>query len=558
MRYAKLKKNKLFLLFLIAAFSFLFMNLGNIYLWHDEASTALVGKNILKYGYPRAYDGKNFLMGSYQPEIGLVTGTENFNKDYVWVSHTWLPYYISALSMKIFGQTTFGARFLFALIGFFSLFLIFRLYNMLYKDKKIIYLALILLFSSVYFFTYSRQVRYYSLLLFFTTAFLISYINLLKRKKARDILFFSLSGALLFHSHYLPFFVTFLTLTIHFVFFTDFKKKIKELSKSYFIIAFLTLPWFLYAQPWKFGANSSIFSLSNVLTAFLFVIRSVNYHYPLLILVFLPVLLYKLKKKSKIKKDKTKNEEFFSDRLLFVFILLPILIMMISPVKIYRYIFGFAPLFFLFCSRIFYIHYKKGKKYKMIAVIMLTLLLTSNLLPVIPILFVKKVVVPPIISICENVAPENKVNRCSSYIGDSLELRQVKFPLVYYAYEVTHDYDGPNEGIVKYLNENAREEDLVWAYYSGYYIQFYTDLRVMDPPEYSVYMNETDIMPDWIIYRRKPGDFAQPLVDYAKKNNYIPIILDYPDLYYENRPEPSLHKFWTDTSAKKLIIYKKP
>jgi len=78
--------HKLFLLFLLACIFFLFMNLGNIYLWHDEASTALVGKNILKFGIPKAYDGKNYLLGSYQPEIGLITGTENFNEDYVWTS----------------------------------------------------------------------------------------------------------------------------------------------------------------------------------------------------------------------------------------------------------------------------------------------------------------------------------------------------------------------------------------------------------------------------------------------------------------------------------------
>ena len=67
-------------------------------------------------------------------------------------------------------------------------------------------------------------------------------------------------------------------------------------------------------------------------------------------------------------------------------------------------------------------------------------------------------------------------------------------------------------------------------------------------------------MPDWIVYRRKQNDFAQPLEDYAKENNYIPIQLNYPDLYYENRPEisPGLHKYWTDKSADNLIIYKKP
>ena len=236
--------------------------------------------------------------------------------------------------------------------------------------------------------------------------------------------------------------------------------------------------------------------------------------------------------------------------------------MAISPVKIYRYIFGFSPLFFLFCSRLFYIYYNKKKIYKITAIVVLFVLLTSNLLSIIPVYTIDKAVVPSMINLCQKLAPEARKERCSGYIGDSLDisLKDVKFPFVYYSYEITHDYDGPNEGVVKYLNEHAKEQDLVWAYYSGFYIQFYTNLKVMDPPEYFQYIEKKEMSPDWIIYRRKPGDFAQPLVDYAKENNYIPIELDYPDLYYENRPEisPGLHKYWTDKSANNLIIYRKP
>ena len=37
----------------------LLSSLGNGYLWQDEAETALLARNTLRFGYPRAFDGRN-------------------------------------------------------------------------------------------------------------------------------------------------------------------------------------------------------------------------------------------------------------------------------------------------------------------------------------------------------------------------------------------------------------------------------------------------------------------------------------------------------------------
>ena len=99
--------------------------------------------------------------------------------------------------------------------------------------------------------------------------------------------------------------------------------------------------------------------------------------------------------------------------------------------------------------------------YRIISVLILFLLLTSNFLSIIPVYSIDKAVVPSMINICEKLAPETRKDRCEGYIGDSLNVKMsdVKFPFFYYAYEITHDYNGPNEGVVKYLNENSKEED---------------------------------------------------------------------------------------------------
>ena len=49
------------LLFLALGAALLLANLGNGCLWQDEAETAVLGKNILRFGYPRAFDGVNRL-----------------------------------------------------------------------------------------------------------------------------------------------------------------------------------------------------------------------------------------------------------------------------------------------------------------------------------------------------------------------------------------------------------------------------------------------------------------------------------------------------------------
>ena len=40
----------------------IFKNLGNIAYWEDEGETVQLGKAILKFGYPKVFDGKSFIL----------------------------------------------------------------------------------------------------------------------------------------------------------------------------------------------------------------------------------------------------------------------------------------------------------------------------------------------------------------------------------------------------------------------------------------------------------------------------------------------------------------
>lgn len=133
-------------------------NLGNHYLWQDEAQTALISKTVVSDGVPRGYDGRNFFSQEKGAEYG-----DNF----VWKWHTWLPFYILAGFFKIFGTKTFVARLPFALFGIGTVFLAYFFSKALWQDKKTAAVTALLLLVSVPFLLLSRQCRYYSMSAFF-------------------------------------------------------------------------------------------------------------------------------------------------------------------------------------------------------------------------------------------------------------------------------------------------------------------------------------------------------------------------------------------------------
>ena len=133
-------------------------------------------------------------------------------------------------------------------------------------------------------------------------------------------------------------------------------------------------------------------------------------------------------------------------------------------------------------------------------------------------------------------------------------------PILNYIYEITHDYDGPIEGIVKYLNQHGKETDTVAITYGDLPLKFYTKMRVIGgltgEDLYSAKYS------DWVIIRKDvncPVDFEvkKYLLETVPWSHYQKIEIDYPDILFENREELSLHKFKTVENEDKIIIYHK-
>src|SRR5260370_33190895 len=96
----------------------LLTNLGSGYLWADEGDPAVLAANIVKWGIPKAWDGVTFVDSDKGARL---------NHDLVMVTNPWLQYYVAAASFLIFGKHTFSARLPFAIAGWLTVLLAYRL-----------------------------------------------------------------------------------------------------------------------------------------------------------------------------------------------------------------------------------------------------------------------------------------------------------------------------------------------------------------------------------------------------------------------------------------------
>ena len=98
--FKRLVKTYIGLFFLIPyAFIVIFLGLSNSVLQVDEGADTFVSSTILKYGIPYHDDGVNSAMNYAK-----------VRNDGLFIYRTWVPYYLQAGSLFIFGKTTFALR----------------------------------------------------------------------------------------------------------------------------------------------------------------------------------------------------------------------------------------------------------------------------------------------------------------------------------------------------------------------------------------------------------------------------------------------------------------
>jgi hypothetical protein len=202
----------------------------------DEASTALLGESILKYGYPRAWDG-NFL-------ITAANGND-FTQNFVFYFYPWIQYYISAFS-QLFGNSNFHLRFWYVIIGIVSVIPFYCLSFDFIKNRKTAYLASLFYALSVNVLLLIRTVRYYAPSLLLVILVYLLYEKFIKKSTYKYCILFAVSCILLFHTFIAFFFITMAVIISCYILFDRNKKNIKKFVISLITITVFTLFYFLY------------------------------------------------------------------------------------------------------------------------------------------------------------------------------------------------------------------------------------------------------------------------------------------------------------------------
>ena len=150
-----------------------------MYLWQDEAATAVLAERMLQYGRPLAYDGRNLItmdsfsdedpatidarIGNPAAELEYLVRRRDFKADGTWVGQPWGQFVVAALSLSLLGRGTAAARAPFAAAGILTVLLLYSFARRLFEDRTVALLAAGLLVANALWIAHSRQCRYYAL-----------------------------------------------------------------------------------------------------------------------------------------------------------------------------------------------------------------------------------------------------------------------------------------------------------------------------------------------------------------------------------------------------------
>lgn len=469
----------------------LLVNLGNHYLWQDEAQTALIARTILDRGLPYGTDGLNF----FSQELGA-----EYGEGYLWKWHTWLSFYATAASFQLFDTTTFAARLPFALFGMASLVLVFLFCDRQWGRRAAL-VAAVLALTCIPFFLLSRQCRYYSAAAFFSLLALHYYLEML-RSRRRAWLYFALAATGLFHVHYVYFATLIAAIGVHAVVFG--RQHWRPIAAGSLGALLINVPWIVWLSSMRYGDQyggvvSSWRAALSKLGAFVVQLDHVQSFYAVLgaLVLWAAAAFYGKAMRPRLPAQNSEVSTPSALLLLALFVAINLGALAVSsPAAFFRYLAPVIPVW----------------------LILVAALLASMSGPA-------RWAVPLLLALA---------------IG-----RQ---PVADYLYELAHDYDGPIEGIVRFLGQRASATDVVAITYGDMPLKFYTRLRVVGG------LTGEDLSPAlnarWVIIRHHViSDKDMAVRDYLTSRLLAEQFrihrLAFPDLPFENRESPHEHQYRT-------------
>jgi hypothetical protein len=200
-------------------------NLGDRYLWQDEAAAALLAERMLRFGRPLAWDGRNlitmdffeparagpdslrFRIGEPERAVRYFAEHGDFKADTTWIGQPWAQFVAAGLSLALLGRGTLAARLPFVLAGVLSVVLLVHLARSRLRDGRVAALAAALLLGNVFWLLHARQCRYYALSSLFLLTTFLAYLRWREGRRGGALLLLAFAFAF-FHSDYGTFWPT--------------------------------------------------------------------------------------------------------------------------------------------------------------------------------------------------------------------------------------------------------------------------------------------------------------------------------------------------------------
>lgn len=485
---------------LCLAAALLFLGLDTSYLWQDEAETAVLARNVLHYGYPRAFDGTHLLHLPFATSRG-----------YVWVFHQWMQFYLAAASFLLFGITTWAARVPFALLGVVAIGLTWVLAQRLFHDRAVTGLATVFLVTSAPFLLQMRQCRYYAPMAVFTLWSLLAYWRWLHGQRGAGFLWFA-GMLLLFHTNWMASAALGAAVLGHWTL-SGGHRSIASQAVARWSLAFavLAIPWILYARAWEHGMGRS--DLVHVWHNLQFYVRMVNsFIIPLGALGVLALwLVWRVRLRPRAEESQALSLIGWTVGMLG-------LALMLGRQHFFRYLVGIIPLLYLVAAWLLV----KGcaARPRLLAVLALLMAFTDVL-----------------------------------HRPDHLLQGSPRVYLADFFHQALGQEADSTKGIITFLNTHAREGESVKIRYSIAPLVFYTRLRVETEP-YAFFQPTT---PDWVVFQRGliPRKYYDSQEYRTVLAQYEAIQTDIPDNYWGNAAEPYLALAPERLQVPRVTIYRK-
>jgi hypothetical protein len=488
----------------------LFWGIGDRSLWQDEAETALLGKNILRFGRPLAFDDANVISQEASKEFG---------PDYLWRWSPWVQFYIAAGSFAVFGPTTLAARLPFTVLAFLAIPLTYWLARRLFDSIAVARLSALFLALSVPFLLYSRQSRWHGPA-YLLLACLLLCLDAMRRGRRSAVLGFAVCAAIFFYTNFFVAIGVLAALAAATALCRPDQRLVGSLAIAYALTAAAYLPGLFFFNSFREGGN---FDLARFGEQFrIYGAAGLTFVLPLPAIAVLVYFLLRRREIAGLGNGWRQNVLF-----LLGFSLLYMLYLSLGPWMMFRYL---TVLLVPATLLLGVAAYGVMQRNRVAGVAVVLLFICTNAIHLLPLGYLPKTA---------------KVTY--STVNNFPSAGPVGFPLACYLYELAYPIKDSEAILADYLREHASRNDVVLAQYGDLPLQFYTGLRVVGGMQGQPLPNN----PDWIVQRGfvlnqdtpgKDGSVLDFIRSQIPTREYVRVLTG-PDLMLANNPEPQWHLY---------------